>query len=120
FVGSDSIALGTCGSVRVIAGRLWLRPFGRQFSRLATWSIWVAASVSLVIGSTLAPVDPLFVGLLVGGSLSNALESSLRSSITDYICVRTWAAFNLADLALAAGTIGITCELATVMHQRLA
>ena len=51
----------------------------------------------------------VFVGLLLGGSLSNAVESSMRGSITDYICLRFWPAFNLADLALAAGAIGILC-----------
>lgn len=49
-------------------------------------------------------------GLLLGGSLSHAVESSLRGSITDYICLRFWPAFNLADLALAAGAIGMIVQ----------
>ena len=53
----------------------------------------------------------MFVGLLLGGSLSNALESSLRGTVSDYVCLRFWPAFNLADLALAAGAIGILAEL---------
>jgi lipoprotein signal peptidase len=60
------------------------------------------------------PSSAAFVGLLLGGSLSHAVESSLRGSITDYICLRFWPAFNLADLALTAGALGIIAELVIV------
>jgi lipoprotein signal peptidase len=75
------------------------------------WSFWVAAAVALVIVSTWTPSSPVFVGLLLGGSLSHAVESSLRGTVSDYVCLRFWPAFNLADLALAAGAIGTLTEL---------
>jgi lipoprotein signal peptidase len=115
----DGVALGSWGSLRVAAGRLWLRRLGGQFSDLAIWSIWVAATVSLVIAGTLAPLDPVSVGLLVGGSLSQAVESSARRSVTDYICLPNRMTFNLADLAIAAGAVGIVGELLILMHQKL-
>ena len=31
--------------------------------------------------------------------------------VSDYVCLRFWPAFNLADLALTAGAIGILTEL---------
>ena len=119
LVGSEVLALGPCGSVRVVAGRLWLQRLGGPFSGWLTWSIWAAASVSLVIAAALVSVDPVLIGLLVGGSLSHAIESSLRGSIADYICVRN-CAFNVADLAVAMGAIGIVAELLMFMHQKLA
>jgi lipoprotein signal peptidase len=53
----------------------------------------------------------VFVGLLLGGSLSNAMEGSLRGSVTDYVCLRFWPAFNLADVALTAGAVGLGVAL---------
>ena len=117
-VGSDSVALGPCGGVRIVAGRMWLQRLGGPLSGWATWSIWAAATASLVIAATFVSVDPVLIGLLVGGSLSHAVESSVRGSVTD-ICVRNRAAFNLADLALAAGAIGIVGEVLMLLHQKL-
>lgn len=109
-MGSDALALGPFGSVRMVAGRLWLRRVGGPCSGALLWYVWVAAAVPLVIASALLPSSAPFVGLLLGGSLSHAVESSLRGSITDYICLRFWPAFNLADLALAAGAIGMIVQ----------
>jgi lipoprotein signal peptidase len=113
-IGSDALAIGPFGSVRMVAGRLWLWRVGGQCSGVEIWCFWLAAAVPLVIVSALLPSSAAFVGLLLGGSLSHAVESSLRGSITDYICLRFWPAFNLADLALTAGAIGIIAELLIV------
>jgi signal peptidase II len=113
-MGDHALALGPFGSVRMVPGRLWLRRVGGRCSVVTMWSLWVAAAAPLVIVSTLVPSAAAFAGLLLGGSLSHAVESSLRGSITDYICLRFWPAFNLADLALAAGAIGIIGNLLIV------
>jgi hypothetical protein len=118
FLEGEALALGPCG-VRVVPGRMWLTRLGPRWSGWILWCVWTVASISLVISSASAAIDSVFVGLLVGGSLSQAFESSLRGSITDYIRVRT-RTFNLADLALAAGAIGTVGELVLVVQQRLA
>jgi hypothetical protein len=112
----EALALGPLGSVRMVVGRLWLRRGGGPCGSVVIWCCWVAAAVPLVIVSTLFPSSRAFAGLLLGGSLSHALENSLRGSITDYICLRFWPAFNLADLALAVGTIGMISELLVTMR----
>ena len=66
------------------------------------WCFWVVAAAALVIVSVWAPSFGVFAGLLLGGSLSNAVDASLRGTVSDYVCLRCWPAFNLADLALAA------------------
>jgi signal peptidase II len=118
LLGTDVFALGPCGSVRVVAGRIWLRRLGRRFSGLTMWCVWLVAAIALIMCSAWAPFNTIFVGLLLGSSLSHAIESSLRGSITDYICLRSWAAFNLADLALAVGAIGILSEFLIIAHQK--
>jgi signal peptidase II len=110
-MGSGALALGPFGSVRVVAGRLWLRRLGGPSCGAEIWCLWSAAAAPLVLASAVLPSSSGFAGLLLGGSLSHAVESSLRGSITDYVCLRFWPAFNLADLALAAGAIGLIGQL---------
>jgi lipoprotein signal peptidase len=76
----------------------------------ALW-LWMVSAGALAVASAWLPSSRVFVGLLLGGSLSNALEGSLRGSVTDYVCLRCWPAFNLADVALTVGAMGIAMEL---------
>jgi signal peptidase II len=94
----------------VIPARLWLAHFARGSNLITTWILWALLAVMLVVVSTWLP-SRLFVGVLLGGSLSNALESSLRGIVTDYVCFRFWPAFNVADAALTAGAIGLLAQL---------
>jgi signal peptidase II len=105
-LGDRAIALGAFGNVRTVAGRLWLRRLRPQWSGAAIWCLWLAAAVALVIGSLWVPSSGAFAGLLLGGSFSHAVESSLGGRITDYICLQFWPAFDLADVAITAGAIG--------------
>lgn len=109
--GSATLQLGPFGGVRMVAGQLCLRRLGAECSGAEIWCFWLAAAVPLVIISTFLPASAAFVGLLLGGSLSHAVESSMRGRITDFICLRFWPAFNLADLALTAGAVGMIEEL---------
>lgn len=102
------------GGVRMVAGQLWLRRLGGHASGGMIWSVWIAAAVSLVAISALTASSWLFVGLLLGGSLSNVVESSLRGSVSDYVCLGFWPTFNLADLALTVGAIGTLAEFLIV------
>ena len=111
-MGSAAIALGPCGQIRIVEGRLWFRRLNHAPNDWIMWALWAATAVVLVIASRwIIPSAAIFVGLLLGGSASNAIESSQRGSVSDYVCLRFWPAFNLADLAVAAGIIGILVEL---------
>jgi hypothetical protein len=105
-LGDRAIALGAFGNVRTVAGRLWVRRLGPQWSGATLWCLWVAAAIALVIGTLWVPSSGAFAGLLLGGSLSHAVESSLSGRIADYICLPFWPAFDLADVAITAGAIG--------------
>ncbi len=119
LIGDDSLALGRLGSVRIVAGRLWLRRLAGPCSGATIWYFWVAAAIPLILVGPLVTSWPVFAGLLLGGSLSHAVDSSMRGSITAYICLRFWPAFNLADLAITAGAIGIMAELVLVVYARM-
>jgi signal peptidase II len=115
-LGRDVAALEPFGQLRITEGRLWLLRLLNHPSRSMMWTSWVAAAAALVIASNWIPSSAVFVGLLLGGSLSNAVENARRGSVSDYVCLRFWPAFNLADLALAAGAIGTFAELLIAMR----
>jgi signal peptidase II len=110
------LALDPLGSVQLAVGRLWLRRFCKRNSCLTLWWLWAAAAAILIFVSTMIPSSAPFVGLLLGGSLSNVIESSVRGYITDYICLVFWPAFNLADMAIVAGAIGMIGELLLIIR----
>ena len=110
-MGRDALALGRFRNVRMVEGQLWLRRLGAHSSGVTIWSFWVVAAVALIVISAWTPSSWMFVGLLLGGTLSNIVESSLRGTVSDYVCLRFWPTFNLADLALTAGAIGTLTEL---------
>ena len=49
------------------------------------------------------PVLPAALGLLIGGSLSNLLDRVRLGHVTDFLDLRYWPAFNLADTCIVAG-----------------
>ncbi len=47
------------------------------------------------------------LGLLIGGGIGNIIDRLLFGSVRDFIDVRVWPVFNLADTALTIGVIGL-------------
>jgi lipoprotein signal peptidase len=106
-LGAGSVSLGSLGRVQVVPAQIWLaRPWGRP-SLATIWIVWLLSAVALTILSVLAPSCAWCAGLLLGGSVSHALETSWRGGICDYVCLRFWPAFNAADLAITAGVLGL-------------
>jgi len=52
------------------------------------------------------PVLPVALGLVIGGSLSNLLDRVRFGYVTDFVDLRYWPAFNLADSFIVIG-VGI-------------
>ena len=51
------------------------------------------------------PVLPIALGLLIGGSASNLTDRVRLGHVTDFIDVRYWPAFNLADSFIVLGVL---------------
>jgi lipoprotein signal peptidase len=115
-VGTGSLSLGILGDVRVVQTEVWaVRAVGRV-SSATLWSVWVLGAVACVIVAAILPSSAWAFGLLLGGSLSHALETTFRGSICDYVCLRFWPAFNLADVALVIGGLGVAVEMLAAMR----
>jgi signal peptidase II len=111
--GGRQLGLGPFGRLRAVPGRLWVSRLGTKRPNVL-W-LWVVPACLLVVGTALVPSIGVFAGLVLGGSLSNAVEVRVRGSVTDYVCLRCWPAFNLADIALVAGALGIAVVLARML-----
>ena len=51
------------------------------------------------------PCCPAALGLLIGGSLSNLVDRIRLGHVTDFIDLRWWPAFNLADSFIVVGVV---------------
>jgi signal peptidase II len=47
------------------------------------------------------------VGLLAGGALGNVVDRVARGAVTDFIKLPAWPAFNVADIAITLGVLGL-------------
>ena len=105
------------GSEHEVAGRL-LRVVhaendGVAFGRLSGSPVLVALLVAIAVVALLAyfvthlDADGVWLptGMLVGGAVANAVDRASGGSVTDFIKVPHWPAFNLADIAITLGVI---------------
>jgi signal peptidase II len=64
------------------------------------------------------PVLPVALGLVIGGSVSNLVDRVRLGHVTDFLDVRYWPAFNLADTFIVVGVAALL--LALVLSDRKA
>jgi signal peptidase II len=101
-----------------LAGPLEIRHVtnpGIAFGLFSGWASVVTALTAIAVGWMLFyfaragarhPVLPVALGLLVGGSLSNLIDRIRLGHVTDFLDLRFWPAFNLADTFIVVG-VGI-------------
>ena len=82
--------------------------FGLFSSATAVVTVVTAAAVLWMIvyfarSGSRHPVLPAALGLLIGGSLSNLVDRIRLHHVTDFIDLRWWPAFNLADSFIVIG-----------------
>lgn len=92
-----------------------VRNSGIAFGIFSTW----AGAVTILTGCAIAwmlgyfarsgarhPVLPVALGFLIGGSLGNLVDRLRLGHVTDFLDLRYWPAFNLADTFIVFG-VGI-------------
>jgi signal peptidase II len=57
------------------------------------------------------PILPIALGLLIGGSASNLVDRIRLGHVTDFIDLRFWPAFNLADTFIVLGVLVLLAAL---------
>lgn len=57
------------------------------------------------------PVLPVALGLVIGGSVSNLADRVRLGHVTDFLDLRWWPAFNLADTFIVVGVVALLLAL---------
>ncbi len=78
----------------------------------------IAVAVSIAIAIWLARGTPrltaLALGLILGGAIGNAIDRPWRGGVIDWVSLHAggyqWYVFNIADVAIVAGVIGLLYE----------
>jgi signal peptidase II len=87
---------------------------GIAFGLFASATAVVAFLTAIAVGWMLVffarsgarhPILPTALGLLIGGSLSNLVDRVRLGHVTDFIDLRYWPAFNLADSFIVVGVV---------------
>lgn len=92
----------------ILAGQRWL------FMLIAGLS--VAGMIGIFYYYRPRRLTQLALGCVGGGALGNAADRILYGSVVDFVSVGWWPVFNLADVAIVSGCIGLL--LLTLLEQK--
>ena len=92
---------------RVTRARVGL---GRVRDRRLVVSLWLVAalgslSVLRFVGAFEGQAAQVGLGAALGGATGNALDMWRRGAVVDFVDLRVWPAFNLADAAIVVGVV---------------
>jgi signal peptidase II len=85
-------------------------PGGLCSGRMTLLTLWVATFAVLLFAVHAGPlfqhvVAQWAIGAAVGGAASNLFDRLWRGGVVDFIDLGFWPVFNVADAAIAAGTV---------------
>jgi signal peptidase II len=83
--------------------------FGAVLPLAVTLVVTVALAMSVAALQTRAA--QLGVGAALGGATGNTLDRLLRDGVIDFVDLRVWPVFNVADVAIVAGVASILWSL---------
>jgi signal peptidase II len=94
--------------------------FGIGQGRGFVLAVTIVALALVLVWFALDPRKPglwLSVGLLAGGALGNLADRVRAEAVTDFIDFPLWPAFNLADVAITLGALGLVLSTVSVAGQ---
>jgi signal peptidase II len=101
---------------------------GIAFSRLANGGPLVVIIALVALGALLAfffthlrrRLVWLPTGLLIGGAAGNLVDRLREGSVTDFVQLPHWPAFNVADMAITVGVVALVFVIEAAPRQRAA
>ena len=112
-----------------VVGPFWIHhvqnsgiAFGLFASATAVVILLTAVAVSAMLiffarSGARHPILPVALGLVIGGSLSNLLDRVRLGYVTDFLDLRYWPAFNLADSFIVIGVLVLLAALVFAERQ---
>ncbi len=111
----ENVALGDDEAVFPGIGLTYVRNTGVAFGAFAeggtlVWALTVAALVGLLVFFAFN-ADKLWlwlpVGAIAGGAIGNLIDRARLGYVVDFIDPVAWPAFNIADIAIVVGILGV-------------
>jgi len=99
-----------------------------QDSDLGRWGLILfafAAAIALIVwlARVTSPLAATAIGLIVGGAIGNAIDRMLYGAVADFFSLHAfgyqWYIFNIADVAIVAGVIGLLYESLFGGHKKV-
>ena len=125
---SSSLSLGETVDVVGPLSIHHVRNSGIAFGLFSTWASAVTLLTTIAVAWMVAyfaragarhPVLPVALGLLIGGSAGNLADRLRLGHVTDFLDLRYWPAFNLADTFIVVGVaILLAALIASERHPR--
>jgi signal peptidase II len=106
-----------------VVGPFWIHHVqnsGIAFGLFASATVVVILLTAIAVSAMLVffgrsgarhPILPVALGLVIGGSLSNLLDRVRLGYVTDFLDLRYWPAFNLADSFIVIGVLVLLAAL---------
>ena len=95
----------------------------RQEGPLGQWALLALKAIAVVLlwiwlSRTTSRLTALSLGLIIGGAVGNAIDRVVYGAVADFVLLHVttesfsfrWYVFNLADVAIVAGVIGLLYE----------
>ena len=109
-------------SIQIISKIFYLthiRNYGAAFglfqnaSNLLLWFSIIVIGVILYLYDQIPNENPpqIFTGLILGGALGNLVDRIRFGYVIDFLDFQIWPAFNVADMAITIGVIGLIIYL---------
>jgi signal peptidase II len=112
----EPVALGPFVNLIVVWNRGISYGMFQQGTDLGRWllvglSIVATIGIAVWIGRAAGRVLTLALGLLAGGAVGNAVDRAAYGAVFDFVQLQaggySWYVFNVADIAIVAGVIGL-------------
>ena len=95
----------------------------RQEGPLGQWALLALKAIAVILlwiwlSRTTSRLTALSLGLIIGGAVGNAIDRAAYGAVADFVLFHLttasfsfrWYVFNLADVAIVAGVIGLLYE----------
>jgi signal peptidase II len=90
---------------------------------LALFAVVAAVFIAVWLAQSTSALSALSLGLIMGGGLGNALDRLIYGAVADFFSLHwggfNWYVFNVADIAIVAGIIGLVYDLLMGGHKRV-
>jgi signal peptidase II len=90
---------------------------------LAAFALAAVAFMAVWLAQVTARLPAIALGLIMGGALGNAIDRLRYGAVADFFSFHwgnfNWYVFNVADIAIVAGIIGLVYDMLIGGHKRV-